>query len=170
MNKQIIGRVDIVNFPKLGLFNIDVKIDTGAYTSAIHCSEIIEKNNTLFCTFFSEGHPTFSNKTIRFVNFSKTDVKSSNGFKENRYKIKSEVVFFGKTYKINLTLSTRDDMKFPVLIGRQFLKDKFLVDVTQKHVSYNQNILNKNLVKNSYPQSKETIHVPVEFKNVISLN
>jgi len=170
MNKQIIGRVDIVDFPELGLSNIDVKIDTGAYTSAIHCSEIVEKNKTLFCTFFSKGHPNFSNKTILFTNFSRTDVKSSNGFKENRYKIKSEVVFFGKTYKINLTLSTRDDMKFPVLIGRQFLKDKFLIDVTQKHISYNQNILSKNLIINSCPQSKETIQIPVEFKNVISLN
>jgi hypothetical protein len=170
MNKQIIGRVDILDFPELGLSKIDVKIDTGAYTSAIHCSKITEKNNVLLCTFFSEGNPNFSNKTILFTNFSKTDVKSSNGFKENRYKIKSEVVFFGKTYKIYLTLSTRDDMKFPVLIGRQFLKDKFLVDVTQKHVSYNHNILNKNLITNSYPQSKETIQFPVEFKNIISLN
>jgi len=170
MNKQIIGRVDMVDLPELGLFNIDVKIDTGAYTSAIHCSEIIEKNNELFCTFFNEGHSNFNNKTVKFINYSRTDVKSSNGIKENRYKIKSEVVFFGKTYKINLTLSTRDDMKFPVLIGRQFLKDKFLVDVTQKYVSYNQSILNVHLVKSSYSQSKQKVQIPAEFKNTINLN
>ena len=34
------------------------------------------------------------------------------------------MLFFGKTYKINLTLSTRAEMKYPVLIGRQFLKQK----------------------------------------------
>ncbi|MEJ2112692.1 MAG: peptidase, partial [Flavobacteriaceae bacterium] len=81
MNKQIIGRIDIVSFPELGLFNIDVKVDTGAYTSAIHCSEIVEKKNVLFCTFFSEGHSNFNNKTVKFTNYSSTDVKSSNGFK-----------------------------------------------------------------------------------------
>lgn len=130
MTKIIIGRVDIVDFPKLNLKQIPVKIDTGAYTSAIHCSNIITQGNLLICTFESEQ--------IIFDNYSKTDVKSSNGYKENRYKIKSEVIFFGKTYKINLTLSTRDDMKFPVLIGRQFLSKKFLIDVNMENVSFNQ--------------------------------
>ncbi len=137
MKKKIIGRVDKVDFPNLDLFNIDVKIDTGAYTSAIHCSDIVEDNNTLKCTFYSKGHANFNGKEIIFETFSRTNVKSSNGFKENRYKIKSEVIFFGKTYKINLTLSTRDDMKFPVLIGRQFLKSKFMVDVDKEHMSFN---------------------------------
>jgi hypothetical protein len=137
MTKKTIGRVDKVDFPKLDLYNIDVKIDTGAYTSAIHCSQIVVDGENLKCTFYSKGHPNFSGKEVIFENFTKTDVKSSNGFRENRFKVKSEVVFFGKTYKINLTLSTRDEMKFPVLIGRQFLKNKFLVDVDQENISHN---------------------------------
>ena len=136
MEKQVIGRVDKIDFPKLNLHNIDAKIDTGAYTSSIHCSEIIVDGEKLKCTFYSKGHPNFSGKQIIFDSYSKTDVKSSNGYKENRFKIKSEVVLFGKTYKINLTLSTRDDMKFPVLIGRQFLNKKFLVDVDLQNVSF----------------------------------
>ncbi|MEJ2112691.1 MAG: RimK/LysX family protein, partial [Flavobacteriaceae bacterium] len=75
-----------------------------------------------------------------------------------------------KTYKINLTLSTRDDMKFPVLIGRQFLRDKFLVDVNQKYVSFNHNLLTKNLVKNLSSQTKQSKQISVESKNIISLN
>ncbi|MBU2940897.1 RimK/LysX family protein [Lacinutrix sp. C3R15] len=137
MTKKTIGRVDKIDFPKLDLYNIDAKIDTGAYTSAIHCSQIIVDGNHLKCTFYSKGHPNFSGKEVTFESYTKTDVKSSNGFRENRFKVKSEVVFFGKTYKINLTLSTREDMKFPVLIGRQFLKQKFLVDVDQENISHN---------------------------------
>lgn len=136
MTKKIIGRVDKIDFPKLNLFNIEAKIDTGAYTSAIHCSKIHEEGNKLHCMFFDFGHPCFSESTVVFDTFEKTNVKSSNGFKENRYKIKSEVILFGKSYRINLTLSTRDDMKFPVLIGRQFLKQKFLVDVDEENVSF----------------------------------
>ena len=136
MTQEIIGRVDKVDFPELNLFDVDVKIDTGAYTSAIHCTKIVEENNSLRCSFDSINHPNFKSKDIVFKNYSHTDVKSSNGFKENRFKIKSEVIFFGRIYKINLTLSTRDDMKFPVLIGRQFLKKKFLVDVNLKNQSY----------------------------------
>ena len=137
MIRKTIGRVDKIDFPKLDLYNIDVKIDTGAYTSAIHCSQIIVDGESLKCTFYSKGHPNFSGKEVIFENFTKTNVKSSNGFKENRFKVKSEVIFFGKIYKINLTLSTREEMRFPVLIGRQFLKRKFLVDVDQENISYN---------------------------------
>lgn len=133
--------MDKIDFPLLGLYNIDVKIDTGAYTSAIHYSEIIEENNTLRCVFNSDEHQNFGKTEITFNEYTRTNVKSSNGFKENRYKIKSEVEFFGKIYKINLTLSTRDDMKFPVLIGRQFLKRKFMVDVDLENVSYNSKTL-----------------------------
>jgi len=138
MTKEIIGRVDKVDFPELNLFNVDVKIDTGAYTSAIHCTKIVEENNTLRCTFSSITHPNFKGEDIVFKNYTQTDVKSSNGYRENRFKVKSEVIFFGRIYKINLTLSTRDDMKFPVLIGRQFLKKKFLVDVNLKNQSFMQ--------------------------------
>ena len=130
MTKKIIGRVDKFDFPKLNLFNIDVKMDTGAYTSAIHCSEIEERDGKLHCNF--------DGSYVIFDTFSRTDVKSSNGHKENRYKIKSEVIVFGKSYRINLTLSTRADMRFPVLIGRQFLRQKFLVDVDMEHVSFKQ--------------------------------
>ncbi|WP_411766399.1 ATP-dependent zinc protease [Winogradskyella sp. A3E31] len=136
MTKKLLGRVDKVDFPELNLFNIDVKMDTGAYTSAIHCSEIREENSTLICTFKSKGHPNFNSQNIVFTDYTYTDVKSSNGFKENRYKIKTKVIFFGKSYKINLTLSTRDDMKFPVLIGRQFLRKKFIVDVDMEDQSF----------------------------------
>ena len=137
MTKKTLGRVDKIDFPELNLKTIDVKIDTGAYTSAIHCSKIREENNALHCIFESKGHPNFKSEEITFKNYTYTDVKSSNGHSENRYKIKTNVLFFGKTYKINLTLSTRDDMRFPVLIGRQFLKKKFLVDVDIENQSYN---------------------------------
>ena len=137
MTKKILGRVDKIDFPQLNLYTIDVKIDTGAYTSAINCSKIREEDHKLYCIFESKGHPNFKSDEVVFENYTYTDVKSSNGHKENRYKIKTEVVFFGKTYKINLTLSTRDDMRFPVLIGRQFLSKKFMVDVDLEHQSFN---------------------------------
>ena len=137
MSKQIIGRTDKVDFPEFDLTHIDVKIDTGAYTSAIHCFQVVEEASGLRCTFSHQGRPDFNNKEVFFTNYSKTGVKSSNGHKENRFKIRSTIVLFGKTYKINLTLSTRDDMRFPVLIGRQFLKNKFLVDVSLENMSFN---------------------------------
>src|SRR5690606_1341755 len=137
MSKAVLGRTDKADFPEFELYNIDVKIDSGAYTSAIHCADVVEKNNTLICTFSHMGREDFNNKQVVFATYSRTGVKSSNGHKENRFKIRSTIILFGKTYKINLTLSTRDDMRFPVLLGRQFLKNKFHIDVSLENVSFN---------------------------------
>ena len=136
MSKKTLGRIDCIDFPELNLHDIECKIDTGAYTSSIHCSQVTPEDGKLKCVFYSKGHPNFSDKEVVFESYALTDVKSSNGHIENRYKIKTQVIFFGKTYTINLTLSTRDDMKFPVLIGRQFLRKKFLVDVDLENESY----------------------------------
>ncbi|WP_027125634.1 ATP-dependent zinc protease family protein [Gelidibacter mesophilus] len=137
MSKKIIGRIDKADFPALDLFDIDIKIDTGAYTSSIHCHKVMVDNDELVCLFYDKGHPHYNGKEFRFKDYTIAKVKSSNGIVQLRYKVKTTIVLFDKTYRISLTLSTREDMKFPVLIGRKFLTKKFIVDVSHKNVSYN---------------------------------
>jgi hypothetical protein len=62
---------------------------------------------------------------------------------QNRYMVKTSIILFDKKYKINLTLSTRDEMKYPILIGRKFLSKKFIVDVSLKNLSYQQKLSNQ---------------------------
>jgi len=62
-------------------------------------------------------------------------VKSSNGAIQNRVAIKVSVEFMGKRYKSVISLSNRAKMKYPMLIGRKFLKERFLVDVSQEYLS-----------------------------------
>ncbi|HET8837809.1 MAG TPA: RimK/LysX family protein, partial [Flavobacteriaceae bacterium] len=66
-----------------------------------------------------------------------TTVKSSNGITQKRYEIRSTIQIFGKIYKISLTLSDRKEMRYPVLIGRKFLSNKFIVDPQLTDVSFN---------------------------------
>jgi hypothetical protein len=136
MPKKVIGRIDKADFPLLDLYNIDVKIDSGAYTSSIHCHQVKVEDGLLKCTFYDKGHPLYNGKEIVFKTYTTAKVKSSNGIVQERYKVKTTILIFNKKYKINLTLSTRDDMKFPILIGRRFLNKKFVVDVSLKNVSY----------------------------------
>lgn len=136
MPKKIIGRIDIADFPSLDLFDIDIKIDTGAYTSSIHCFKYYEEDGALKCLFYDKKHPNYNGKKIVFRNFTTTKVKSSNGMVQQRYKVKTSIILFDKKYRIDLTLSDRDDMKYPILIGRKFLQKKFMVNVDLKNVSY----------------------------------
>jgi hypothetical protein len=59
-------------------------------------------------------------------------VKSSNGISESRPMIKTTIQLFGEHHEILLTLTNRGDMSHPVLLGRRFLRNKFLVDVSKK--------------------------------------
>src|SRR5699024_11413931 len=127
MNKQLIGRIDKADFPELNLKDIAIKIDTGAYTSSIHCQEIVVEDGVLKCLFLDKEHPLYNKKKFTFKDFEEVKVRSSNGILQHRYAITSTIVLFGKTHKINLSLNNRSDMRFPVLIGRKFLKDRFIV-------------------------------------------
>lgn len=134
--KTNIGRIDKADFPLLGLQDVDVKIDTGAYTSTIHCKNVMVEDNYLKCNFLDEEHPDYHEKEIIFDNYDVKVVKSSNGQSQARYRILTEIILFGKTYPIFLTLSDRDDMKFPVLLGRKFLTKRFIVDINKTNLSY----------------------------------
>ena len=137
MSKKIIGRIDKAEFPKLNLEEIAIKIDTGAYTSSIHCEDIYEENGELHCKFLDKEHPNYNHKSFIFKEYNTIKVRSSNGIAQKRYEIKSTIKIFGKTYKISLSLSDRKEMKYPVLIGRKFLNNKFIVDPQLKDLSFN---------------------------------
>ncbi len=134
--KTIIGKTDKVDFPKLSLYAIDVKIDTGAYTSAIHCKNIEEIDSKLYCRFLDVNHPQYTKKKHCFDVYNITSVRSSNGEVQLRYTVHTEILIFNKIHTITLSLSARDDMRFPVLIGRKFLNGKFIVDPQLENQSY----------------------------------
>ncbi|PJB13158.1 MAG: peptidase [Flavobacteriales bacterium CG_4_9_14_3_um_filter_40_17] len=137
MTKKLIGRVETADFPDLGLINVPVKIDTGAYTSSIHYQEMTEKNSKLYCVFNNFPKNSFKRQVVVFEDFRTTLVKSSNGIPQKRYKIKTTVIFFQKKYKISLTLAKRKSMRYPALLGRKFLSGKFVIDSSRVNLSKN---------------------------------
>ena len=136
MDKKLIGRFDKADFPDLHLENIAVKIDTGAYTSSIHCDNIVEEEGMLKCTFLDEEHPLYNGREYEFADYKMVQVKSSNGMVQKRYQIQTRILLFGKNYKISLSLSDRQEMRFPVLLGRKFITKKFIVDPEFSDLSY----------------------------------
>jgi hypothetical protein len=135
-NKIIIGRTDRADFPKLEIQGIDIKIDTGAYTSSIHCKDIEEIDGVLFATLLDEEHEQYHGKRLSFEEYKITSVRSSNGSVDLRYEVQGNIRIFKKLYKISLTLNNREKMKYPVLIGRKFLSSKFIVDPELQDISY----------------------------------
>ncbi|MGB7785958.1 MAG: RimK/LysX family protein [Salinimicrobium sp.] len=136
MEKITIGRFDKADFPDLHLEDIAIKVDTGAYTSSIHCDHIVEEKGVLRCTFLDEEHPLYNGREYRFSDFDIVFVKSSNGVVQKRYQIQTRIRIFDKTHKISLSLSARQEMRFPVLLGRKFITKKYIVDTELSDLSY----------------------------------
>lgn len=150
--KILIGRRDKADFPELDLSQIDIKMDTGAFTSSIHCHYIkkIVEDKQLFVEFIllDPTHPLYTGKVHKLKCLKKKKVKSSFGASEQRYLIETTIVLFEKKYLIELSLSERSEMKYPILIGRRLLDNQFIVDTSIYNLSmkYKQS-LNKSKIK-----------------------
>src|ERR1044071_6689810 len=95
---HIIGRSDKVDFPELGLENIEAKIDSGAFTSSIHCENIhaFYKGEEHLVKFlvYNEDRPLEREAKV----FASKQGRNSFGETEYRYSIKTPVILFGKSY------------------------------------------------------------------------
>lgn len=137
MNKKnkphIIGRNDIIDLPEIGLFDVPAKVDTGAYTSALSYINWELKDRELIITFENENGKA---KTFKTRDYYQKTIKNSFGHAEKRYIIKTDVMIFGETHPTEFSLSKRSELKFPILLGRKFLKERFMVDVNRYKLSY----------------------------------
>jgi hypothetical protein len=128
---RLIGRREFVNFPLLEIMNLEAKIDTGAYTSSIHCENItVNYENSkpiLYFTIEQDG------KTFRFEEYDRKKIKNSFGEMEERFVIKTLIKLGKKKIHSTISLTNRDNMRYPVLIGRRMMKGKFLIDVNRIH-------------------------------------
>ncbi len=133
-----IGRIDKVDLPELGIENAKAKIDTGAYTSSLHCNKIkVEDSKLSFFIQLEYDNGTIHRDRFETSTFKVKTVKSSNGMTEDRYVIKTKIVLFGRPYLTEFSLTDRSSMKNPILIGRKLLNQRFMVDVSKKNLSFN---------------------------------
>lgn len=135
---NILGRYDRVDLPELGLFDIHAKIDTGAYTSSLHCHHVHIVDGMLEFVLLDEEHSEFTGTKLRFTEFALRDIKNSFGEIESRFIISTTLKIFNQDITTEFSLCNRGSLKFPILIGRKILRDRFLIDVKKKNLSFRQ--------------------------------
>jgi hypothetical protein len=135
---RIIGMTDRVDFPDLGLTDVPAKIDTGALTSALHCHDVwLVQSETHSILHFRtiDQHGQVSRPFTR-NQYSQRMIRNSFGVAELRYVIELRLVLFGEIIQTEFSLADRQQLRFPVLLGRRLLRNRFVVDVAQKNLSY----------------------------------
>ena len=131
-NKLLIGRAEWCSLVNLGIPLIKAKIDTGAKTSAIHAFNMKSyiKNKIDYVAFDIFPLQGDSDKLIKCVApiIDERFITSSNGHKELRYVIKTDLFIANKHWPIELTLSNRDPLRYRILLGREALNKKVIID------------------------------------------
>ena len=134
--QKILGRYDRVDLPELGLIDIHAKVDTGAFTSSLHCHKAEVIDGQLQFILLDEEHPEWTGMKFIFTDFERRDIKNSFGEVERRFVITTSIKIFNETLVTEFSLSNRGSLKFPILLGRKFLRDRFLIDVKKKNLSF----------------------------------
>jgi len=139
-NKKIIGRLETVSLPELGIEGMQVKVDTGAKTSSLHVDNLEKHKGKGKPKVTFDIHPDIHNvdKVVKCEALVSDirNIKSSNGNSETRYVIKTPLTLGEDTWEVEITLTDRSDMSYLMLFGREGISSRFLVDVSQTFVQY----------------------------------
>ncbi len=128
----IIGWRETIALPQLGISKIKAKIDTGARTSVLHAFHIqtSDRNGKKIIRFqvhpFQRDSKTTVTAEAELLEYR--EVRNSGGIAQLRPVILTEVELGGEKWSLELTLTNRDVMGFRMLLGRQAIRRKFLVD------------------------------------------
>jgi len=130
-NTLTIGAFEPVSLPSLNMKNVIAKVDTGAYSGAVHCTDIRvarrQSDGVKVLRFVPSGNGP---DAIELEKYKVTNVRSSSGHRLKRYLIETDIIIRDKRYTVKIGLSDRSDMQREVLIGRRFLRENgILVDV-----------------------------------------
>ena len=130
-NTLTIGAFEPVSLPSLNMKNVIAKVDTGAYSGAVHCTVIKvirhKSDGVKVLQFMPSGN---HQGIIELEKYKVTNVRSSSGHRLKRYLIETDIIIRNKRYTVSIGLSDRSDMQREVLIGRRFLRQNgILVDV-----------------------------------------
>ncbi len=131
-DKIIIGSEEWCAFPGLGIPAVKARVDSGAKTSSIHAFNIqkLRRNGESWVSF--EVHPLQGDRrtVIRCEQpiLDKRVVKSSSGIAETRYVVAAKIKVGDESWDIEITLANRDSMGYRMLLGREAMSGRMLVD------------------------------------------
>ncbi|MEM6426148.1 MAG: RimK/LysX family protein [Cyanobacteria bacterium P01_D01_bin.128] len=131
-NLPLIGWREWLTLPELGVDQVKAKIDTGARSSALHVLNLdfFERDGQSWATFqvFENYATQQSTDAVEMILTDQRHIKNSGGQIEYRPIVRTAVTLGRQSWDIELSLTTRESMRFPMLLGRQAVRGRFWVD------------------------------------------
>src|SRR5689334_10283118 len=134
--KPLIGWKEWCALPLLNISDIKAKIDTGAATSALHADvlSIRERDGEKYISFKVYPDEEGAAKICEAPLVAHRFVMSSNGQRERRYVIRTQIIVGKTSYWTQITLSDRSPLRFRMLLGRMALRNRFVIDPGKSHL------------------------------------
>lgn len=133
-----LGWREWVSLPELGLERIKAKVDSGARTSSLHAFEVrdFEESGVHRVEFkmHPNQHDNSSQVTCVADIIDERYVRDSGGHQEKRWVISSPLKIGAVTWDIEINLTSRDDMRFRMLLGRTAFRGHALIDPARSYV------------------------------------
>lgn len=121
-----------MSFPELGTWAVKAKIDTGARSSSLHAFDLkaVRRGGKEYVQFKVHPLQRDTSKTVEAEAelLEYRLVRSSGGHETHRPVILTAIRLAGQQWDIELTLASRDTMGFRMLLGRQAVRGRFLID------------------------------------------
>jgi hypothetical protein len=137
-SNTIAGWREWVSLPGAGVPWIKAKLDTGARTSSLHAFDLEEVQRGAGSIVRFGVHPWQNSDedavVVECPVHDRRSVRSSSGHTEERIVVLMDVVLMGRTMTAEVTLTNRDEMGFRMLIGREALRQGFIVDSARSFV------------------------------------
>jgi hypothetical protein len=153
--KITLGWRECLELKDLGVAHIVAKVDTGAKTCALHAFYIDEFERDAQPWIRFGLHPDWDSNTTEVHCEAQVkerrDVTDSGGHAENRYVIETTLVIGDMTFTAEMTLTNRDNMRYRMLLGRNAMRRRFLVDPGKSY------LLGKEPTIASASLSKDTV-------------
>ena len=127
----VVGWREWVSLDQFGIPAIKAKVDSGARSSSLHVFELqeFEREGEAWARF--KVHPLQGNSEVEVEVeapiLEYRSVRSSSGKAQIRPVVETTITMMGQSWPIEITLASRDKMKFRMLLGRQAFKGRFLL-------------------------------------------
>ena len=134
MHLPIVGAIEWVRIEPAGLL-LESRIDTGAVTTSVHADNIqlVEKEGKRYVRFVLTD-PNSDEKVKQELRLRRRVLIKQSGLPDTRrYVVRMWVTLGATTSRIDVNLSDRTGFEYPLLIGRNFLTDSMIVDVSRHH-------------------------------------